>query len=68
VRLEARRLLSTYADMEELVRLGAYAPGASAEVDRAIALAPRIEALLTQTRDDRGHPEIAFAAMAELIA
>jgi flagellum-specific ATP synthase len=68
VRLEARRLLSTYAEMEELVRLGAYAPGASAEVDRAIALAPRIEALLSQTKEDRGHPDAAFAAMSGLIA
>jgi flagellum-specific ATP synthase len=66
VRLEARRILSTFADMEELVRLGAYAPGASAEVDRAIALAPRIEDLLTQTKDDRGYAHDAFATLADL--
>jgi flagellum-specific ATP synthase len=68
LRLEARRVLSTYADMEELIRLGAYAPGASAEVDRAIAIAPGIEALLTQTKDDRGDPGASFAALAELVA
>ncbi len=66
-RLAARRLLSTWADMEELVRLGAYATGADVEVDRAIALAPRIEALLGQGKDDRGHPEHAFADLAALV-
>ncbi|WP_425335980.1 FliI/YscN family ATPase [Sphingomonas kaistensis] len=68
LRLEARRILSTYADMEELIRLGAYAPGASPELDRAIAVAPGIEALLTQTKADRGHPAEAFAALAGLVA
>ena len=33
----SRRLLATYADMEELIRLGAYRAGASAEVDEAVA-------------------------------
>ena len=68
LRLEARRVLSTYADMEELIRLGAYAPGASPEVDRAIAIAPGIEALLTQIKADRGNPADAFTAMSELVA
>jgi flagellum-specific ATP synthase len=67
-RLAARAILSTWADMEELVRLGAYAPGASAEVDRAIALAPRIEALVSQGKDDRGEPAAAFAELAALLA
>jgi flagellum-specific ATP synthase len=66
-RLAARSILSTWADMEELVRLGAYAPGASAEVDRAIVLAPQIEALLSQSKDDRGIPEDAFERLAALI-
>ena len=38
----ARRLLSTYADMEELIRLGAYRAGASPEVDEAVALMPQL--------------------------
>lgn len=32
----ARRLLSTYADMEEMIRLGAYRPGSDPAVDEAI--------------------------------
>jgi len=64
---EARKVLSTWADMEELVRLGAYQAGSSAEVDRAIALAPRIEALLTQGKHERGDPQDAFARLAEIL-
>lgn len=67
IRLQARGLLSTYGDMEELVRLGAYKVGSSAEVDRAVALAPRIEALLGQGKSDRGHPGAAFAALGQLL-
>lgn len=68
IRMAARALLSTYADMEEMVRLGAYKAGASAEVDRAVALAPQIEALLSQDKNDREHAEIAFAALADILA
>ena len=34
----ARQVMATYADMEELIRLGAYRQGSSAEVDEAIRL------------------------------
>src|SRR6266566_168029 len=34
----ARQIMATYADMEELIRLGAYRAGSSAEVDEAIRL------------------------------
>ncbi|GAA4033911.1 hypothetical protein GCM10022281_12380 [Sphingomonas rosea] len=67
-RLEARRILSTWADMEELVRLGAYAPGASPEVDRAIALAPLVEGLVAQGKEDRGRSSAAFADLANILA
>src|SRR4029079_14160602 len=46
----ARQVMATYADMEELIRLGAYRPGSSAEVDEAIALHPALEALLAQDK------------------
>ena len=36
----ARQVMATYADMEELIRLGAYRPGSSPEVDEAIRLHP----------------------------
>jgi len=49
----ARRLLSTYADMEELIRLGAYRQGSNPEVDEAITLQPALEAFLTQGKTER---------------
>jgi flagellum-specific ATP synthase len=66
-RIEARRLLATYGDMEEMIRLGAYKSGANAVVDKAIAIAPQIEALIGQGKDDPGNPDIAFAHLAALL-
>jgi flagellum-specific ATP synthase len=50
--LEAKRLMATYADMEELIRLGAYRAGSSPEVDAAIRLNPEFEAFLKQGKDE----------------
>ncbi|WP_404479387.1 flagellar protein export ATPase FliI [Novosphingobium sp. BL-52-GroH] len=68
VRLAARRELATWKDMEELVRLGAYRAGASAEVDRAVALAPRIEDLLRQDQRTRSFAAQDFAALSAILA
>ncbi|MEI8145300.1 MAG: flagellar protein export ATPase FliI, partial [Alphaproteobacteria bacterium] len=48
----AKRVLSTYSDMEELIRLGAYRAGSSPEVDEAIRLNPALEAFLGQRKDE----------------
>jgi len=48
----ARRIITTYEDMAELIRLGAYRAGSSAEVDAAIHYYPMIETFLTQTREE----------------
>ena len=68
LRLAARGLLSTYGDMEEMIRLGAYKAGSSAEVDEAIRLAPAIEALLKQGKGDRGRADETFTALAAMLA
>lgn len=52
-RRQIQRLVALYRDIEELVRIGAYASGSSAETDVAIELMPRIDALLRQSRDER---------------
>ena len=44
----ARQVMATYADMEELIRLGAYRAGSSPEVDEAIGLHQTLEAFLSQ--------------------
>ncbi len=47
---KARKLIALYSNMEELVRIGAYAKGADAEVDEAVRLWPQIEAFLQSGR------------------
>jgi flagellum-specific ATP synthase len=59
----AKRVMATYADMEELIRLGAYRPGSSTEVDEAIALNGEFERFLSQgkeeaTRLDEGYAQL----------
>jgi flagellum-specific ATP synthase len=48
----ARQVMATYSDMEELIRLGAYRPGSSAEVDEAIRLHRPLEAFLAQGKEE----------------
>ena len=43
-----KRLLAAYREAKILVEVGAYVPGSNADVDRAIALMPRINAFLRQ--------------------
>jgi flagellum-specific ATP synthase len=50
---KARELMSVFADMEELIRLGAYRKGSDPDVDRAIAINPVLEAFLSQQREER---------------
>ncbi len=59
----ARGILALNAEMADLVRLGAYQPGGDPAVDEAIRLAPRVEALLRQERDERTPREESFARL-----
>ena len=66
----ARAPLALYEDMAELIRLGAYKPGTNVEVDAATKVYPKLEAFLTQKKDERailgdGYVELE-AIMAEL--
>lgn len=65
---EAKRALATYADMEELVRLGAYRRGADPQTDRAIDLAEPLEAFLSQSKHDRSQFDEMFARLAAILA
>jgi flagellum-specific ATP synthase len=64
---KARQVLATYADMEELIRLGAYRAGSSPEVDEAIALMPRLEAFLAQGKEDSTSIGDGYARLAEIL-
>ncbi len=59
----ARRVLALQAEMADLLRLGAYRAGTDPEVDEALRLAPRIEALLHQARGESMMLEDAFAML-----
>jgi flagellum-specific ATP synthase len=48
-----RSLLSAYARSEDLIRIGAYAPGSDAVLDRAIAVLPELQKFLCQTPEEQ---------------
>ena len=64
----ARERLSTFGDMEELVRLGAYKDGSNGEVDAAVASAPLIERLCAQQRTARADAGQLIAELREILA
>src|SRR6185312_4049097 len=64
---KARRYISAYEDMAELIRLGAYRKGTNADVDEAIYYYPRIEAFLRQGKDDPSDLETCYKRLAEAL-
>ncbi len=59
--------MATYADMEELIRLGAYRAGSSPEVDEAIRLHEPLEAFLRQTKDEATELETGYLQLAQIL-
>ena len=64
---EARRVLSVYDNMAELIRLGAYKTGSDPEFDRAIILYPKLEAYLAQGKTERGDLKRGYQQIAEIL-
>ena len=65
---EAKRLMATYADMEELIRLGAYRAGSSAEVDEAIRLHKPLEDFLRQGKGDASGLMEGYQQLAQILS
>jgi flagellum-specific ATP synthase len=65
---QAKQLMATYSDMEELIRLGAYRTGSSAEVDRAIRLNPDLEAFLGQGKEEFTSMRDGYVRLAKIVA
>jgi flagellum-specific ATP synthase len=63
----ARQVMATYSDMEELIRLGAYRPGSSAEVDEAIALHKPLEAFLAQLKEESTSMAEGYQRLAQIL-
>jgi flagellum-specific ATP synthase len=69
--LAARKVaaaLATYAEAEDLIRIGGYVKGTSAEVDRAVELRPRILQFLRQGIDEHSGFSETRTALLQLAA
>jgi flagellum-specific ATP synthase len=64
----ARRLLSVYNDMGELIRIGAYKKGSDPEIDQAIFYHPRLEKFLSQAPKEYTSLAACYNELAELLA
>lgn len=65
--VKARALLSAYDEMEDLIRLGAYKRGTSADVDEAMRFYPALEAFLAQELHDQSDMHESFMNLANLL-
>lgn len=63
-----RKLLAVYARSEDLVRIGAYKPGADPELDRALASRTSLRDFLTQRAEDRAPLDDTVRRLASLAA
>jgi flagellum-specific ATP synthase len=62
------RLLAAYRDAEDLIQIGAYVKGRNPDVDRALALMPRIRDYLCQERNQDATIEDSVSALGQLLA
>ena len=64
---EARKNLSLYEDMADMIRLGAYRKGSDPELDTAIALYPELEKFLSQDKGEHSTFDESFQKLAAII-
>jgi flagellum-specific ATP synthase len=65
--MRGRQVMATYADMEELIRLGAYRAGSSPEVDEAIRLHEPLESFLRQAKDEKSSLDDGYRLLAQIL-
>ncbi len=63
----ARRYISTYDDMAEMIRLGAYRKGSDTVVDEAIRLNEPLEKFLSQKPEERANLAEGYAELAAVL-
>lgn len=63
----ARKALGRYADMEDLIRLGAYKEGSDARTDEAVRFFHAASPFLSQQRGEKMHANQSFAEMYRMI-
>ena len=64
---KAKKLISRYEDMEELIKLGAYRKGSDPEVDEAILRYPNLEKFLAQDKEECTSIEEGFEMLAQCL-
>ncbi len=63
----AKKIISSYEDMAELIRLGAYRKGSDPDVDRAIKIYPQIEEFLRQDKEDNSSIDESFKILGAIV-
>jgi flagellum-specific ATP synthase len=63
----ARQTMAAYANMEELIRIGAYRAGSDPQIDRAIQLNPALESFLGQNKDEATSLDDGFSRLAAIL-
>lgn len=64
----AKKLMARYADMEELIRIGAYKEGSNQEVDLAIQYAEQFEDFLMQSSQEYTGIKEGFAQLKKILS
>lgn len=64
---QARKYISLYDDMKEMIRLGAYKQGSDPDIDMSIRVHGDIEALLTQHKGDLTPVEESFVRLTHIL-
>jgi len=64
----ARKLMATYADMEEMIRLGAYRKGSDQGIDESIGFHDALEEYLNQGVHEKSTLEAGFAELRRILS
>ncbi len=64
--VRARRMIARYEDMAEMIRIGAYQAGADEATDEAIYYNDRLEAFLSQDRNERADLEAGYRQLEDI--
>lgn len=63
----ARKYMADYNDMEEMIRLGAYRPGANREIDEAIYFHPELEGFLAQNKGEQSNLASGYELLSNIL-
>ncbi|HCX13729.1 MAG TPA: flagellar protein export ATPase FliI [Rhodospirillaceae bacterium] len=63
-----KKMVSSYEDMSELIRLGAYRKGSNPDVDEAMYYYPRIEEFMKQIKEDHTDLDTCYKLLEEVLA